>query len=58
MRFLPAPNEVGGIAATKPDQPDEQLVREVTDDATFSGLAFKIAVDPFLGSLTFVRIYR
>ena len=55
--YLPAPNEVPpikGLSGKNSDQADE---RPSTDDAPFAALAFKIATDPFVGSLTFFRVY-
>ena len=54
--FLPAPTDVAAIIGKKVDS-DEEIERQTSDDAPFSGLAFKIMTDPFVGSLTFVRIY-
>src|SRR6202008_3689151 len=54
--FLPAPTDVPDVIGVKPDS-DEQVTRKSSDDEPFSGLAFKIMTDPFVGSLTFVRIY-
>jgi len=54
--FLPSPLEVPQIKGVKVDS-DEPDSRPISDDAPFSGLAFKIMSDPFVGSLTFVRIY-
>jgi len=54
--FLPAPTDVPDVEGVKPDS-DEKDTRPSSDDAPFSGLAFKIMTDPFVGSLTFVRIY-
>ncbi|MGH6621320.1 MAG: elongation factor G [Alphaproteobacteria bacterium] len=53
--YLPSPRDVPDIDGILPN--GEAAVREATDDAPFSGLAFKIMTDPFVGSLTFVRIY-
>ena len=39
------------------DDPDQAMSRPAADNAPFSALAFKIATDPFVGSLTFCRIY-
>ncbi|MEJ0062528.1 MAG: elongation factor G [Alphaproteobacteria bacterium] len=54
--YLPSPVDIGNVKGFKVDstEPDE---REPKDDAPFSGLAFKIMNDPFVGTLTFVRIY-
>ncbi len=54
--FLPSPIDVAAVTGTKPGT-DEELVRKCSDDEPFSGLAFKIMNDPFVGSLTFVRVY-
>jgi elongation factor G len=54
--FLPAPTDVTAIRGIKMGT-DEEVVRKCSDDEPFSGLAFKIMTDPFVGSLTFVRIY-
>jgi elongation factor G len=45
------------VKGTLPGKKDEEAVREPKDDAPFAALAFKIMTDPFVGSLTFVRIY-
>ena len=54
--FLPAPTDVAAIKGVKMGT-DEPVVRRCSDDEPFAGLAFKIMTDPFVGSLTFVRIY-
>ena len=53
--FLPAPNEVKAITGVLENE--EEGSRESDDGAPFAGIAFKIATDPFVGSLTFVRVY-
>ena len=53
--FLPAPNEVKAVTGMLDSE--EEGSREADDDAPFAGIAFKIATDPFVGSLTFVRVY-
>lgn len=55
--YLPSPIEVPAIDGHVPDHPELHDTREVNDDASFSGLAFKIATDPFVGKLTFFRVY-
>ncbi len=55
--FLPAPTEVMDIKGVDPKTEEEILV-ESSDDGEFAGLAFKIMTDPFVGQLTFVRVYR
>ena len=56
VHFLPAPNEVPAIDGTDP-KTGEPVHRESTDEASFSALAFKIMSDPFVGQLTFFRVY-
>ncbi len=54
--FLPAPTDVPAIRGIKMGS-DEEVIRKSSDDEPFAGLAFKIMTDPFVGSLTFVRVY-
>ncbi len=54
--FLPGPAEVAAIRGVKMGS-DEEITRDSTDEAPMSALAFKVMTDPFVGSLTFVRIY-
>ena len=54
--FLPSPLDVPAIKGVKPGT-DEPMERHSTDDEPFAALAFKIMSDPFVGSLTFVRVY-
>ncbi|HEY8190264.1 MAG TPA: elongation factor G, partial [Micavibrio sp.] len=54
--YLPGPLDVGAVQGKKIDS-DEPDTRPCSDDAPFSALAFKIMNDPFVGSLTFARIY-
>ena len=54
--FLPAPNQVKPVTGLLDDKGTEGS-RKADDDEPFSGLAFKIATDPYVGSLTFVRVY-
>ncbi|OPX54725.1 elongation factor G [Oceanospirillum multiglobuliferum] len=56
VEYLPAPTEVKAIEGTL-EGSDQIETREADDDAPFSALAFKIATDPFVGSLTFIRVY-
>ena len=53
--YMPSPVEVDAIKGVEMD--GEETVRESSDEEPFSALAFKIANDPFVGSLTFTRIY-
>ncbi|MFO1127019.1 MAG: elongation factor G [Rhodospirillales bacterium] len=54
--FLPSPVDVPPVKGVKPGT-DEELERKPSDDERFSALAFKIMNDPFVGTLTFVRVY-
>jgi elongation factor G len=56
VEYLPSPIDVAAINGVKMGS-DEPVVRKCSDDEPFSGLAFKIMSDPFVGSLTFVRAY-
>jgi elongation factor G len=56
INYLPSPIDIGSIKGTKPGSEDE-IEMKFEDGAGFSALAFKVANDPFVGSLTFIRIY-
>ena len=55
IRYLPSPLDIPPVTGT--DDNDEDDTREASDDVGFSALAFKIATDPFVGTLTFFRVY-
>ena len=58
--FLPAPDEVKAIEGVIPNNSEEEEEsdsRKSSDEEPFSALAFKIATDPFVGTLTFIRVY-
>jgi elongation factor G len=57
IEYLPSPIEVKAIEGTLDDKDSTPAVRAADDSAPFSALAFKIATDPFVGTLTFVRVY-
>ncbi|ARI52796.1 MULTISPECIES: elongation factor G [Streptomyces] len=57
VRYLPSPLDVEAIEGHDVKDPEVVVKRKPSDDEPFSGLAFKIASDPHLGKLTFVRIY-
>ncbi|WP_405548732.1 elongation factor G [Streptomyces globisporus] len=57
VRYLPSPLDVEAIEGHDVKDPEKVIARKPSDDEPFSGLAFKIASDPHLGKLTFVRIY-
>jgi elongation factor G len=54
--YLPAPIDVPPVEGTDPNG-TETLVRKVSDDEPFSALAFKIMTDPFVGHVTYIRVY-
>jgi elongation factor G len=54
--FLPAPTDIPPVRGVRPGT-DEELTRRSDDAEPFAGLAFKIMNDPFVGTLTFVRVY-
>ena len=56
--FLPSPLDVPSIEGFDPDKGPEALIKRLAaDDAPLSALAFKIMTDPFVGQLTFIRVY-
>src|SRR4051794_28728149 len=55
--YLPSPLDVPAIKGTNPDKEGEEVTREPKDNAPMSLLAFKIMDDPFVGTITFCRIY-
>ena len=56
LEFLPAPDEVKAITGLV-DEDGTEDTRSADDDAPFASLAFKIATDPYMGTLTFFRVY-
>ncbi|MDA8334457.1 MAG: elongation factor G [Peptococcaceae bacterium] len=54
--YLPSPADVARVTGTDPESGGE-IVREAADNAPFSALAFKIMADPYVGKLTFFRVY-
>ena len=57
VEYMPSPIEVKAIEGTLDDKEETAATREADDTAPFSALAFKIATDPFVGTLTFFRVY-
>uniref|UniRef100_A0A7S1N1I8 Elongation factor G, mitochondrial n=1 Tax=Eutreptiella gymnastica TaxID=73025 RepID=A0A7S1N1I8_9EUGL len=57
IHYLPAPTDVEAIKGVDPDDDTKVMKRISSDDEPFSALAFKVATDPFVGSLTFARVY-
>jgi len=56
IEYLPSPVDIPPVKGTKP-KTEEELVRKTSDEEPFSALAFKVAADPFVGTLTFFRVY-
>ncbi|GCE26194.1 elongation factor G [Dictyobacter alpinus] len=56
VAFLPSPLDIEIPTGINPDT-EEQITREVSDDAPFSALVFKIVSDPFVGRLSYLRVY-
>ncbi len=57
VKFLPSPLDIDGIKGHAVNNEEEAIVRQPSDDEPFSGLAYKIASDPHLGKLIYVRVY-
>ena len=55
--FFPAPTDLPPVKGVDPEDEETEMVRKADDDEPFSALAFKLASDPYVGSLTFVRVY-
>ncbi len=55
--YLPSPVDSGAVEGSSPDDPDQKESREPSSDAPMCALAFKIATDPYVGRLTFFRVY-
>ncbi len=56
--YLPSPVESEAIKGTLMDDEEVEVAVDSTDDGAFAALAFKIMTDPFVGVLTFIRVYR
>ncbi|SIT70753.1 translation elongation factor 2 (EF-2/EF-G) [Ectothiorhodosinus mongolicus] len=57
IEFMPSPTDVRAIKGILDDAAESEAERHSTDDEPFAALAFKIATDPFVGTLTFFRVY-
>ncbi len=57
LDFLPSPVDIPPVSGIDPDHEDKQLERKADDGEVFSSLAFKIMTDPYVGKLTFFRVY-
>jgi len=55
--YMPAPTDVPAIKGVSPDDETREDTRPSSDDAPFAALAFKVMTDPFVGTLTFFRVY-
>lgn len=55
IEYMPAPTDIPPVAGT--DEDEAPVVRKADDEEKFSALAFKLMTDPFVGQLTFVRVY-
>ncbi|MGE0014507.1 MAG: elongation factor G [Azoarcus sp.] len=55
IQYLPSPIDIPPVAGV--DEDDKEVVRYAKDDEKFSALAFKLMTDPFVGQLTFIRVY-
>src|SRR5664280_1803061 len=55
--YLPSPLDIPPTVGTVPRKEDQLIERPATDDAPFSALAFKIMTDPYVGKLTYLRVY-
>lgn len=57
VAYMPAPTDVAMVRGTDVKDPEVEVKREMSDDAPFAALAFKVMTDPFVGRLTFFRVY-
>ena len=57
VNYMPAPTDVAMVEGRDPKNPDVEIDREMSDEAPFASLAFKVMTDPFVGKLTFFRVY-
>ncbi len=55
--YLPSPIDIPSIKGVDPNNPEKIIERKASDDEPFAALAFKVATDPFVGQLTFFRVY-
>ncbi len=57
VSFLPTPLDIGSLEATDPDDEEKKIEVKPSDDEPLAALAFKIATDPYVGKLVFIRVY-
>jgi elongation factor G len=55
--YLPSPLDLPPTEGIRPNHPEETLERKADDSEAFSALAFKVAADPYVGKLTYIRVY-
>lgn len=55
IEYMPAPTDIAAMTGT--DMDGNEIIREISDDAAFSALVFKIMVDPFVGKMAYFRVY-
>ena len=55
--YLPSPLDVKPIVGHRAENPDEEVIAKADDNAEFAALAFKVMTDPYVGKLTFFRVY-
>jgi len=57
IKYLPSPLDIDAVTGTDPDDDEVKILRHASHKEPFAALAFKIATDPFVGKLTFIRVY-
>jgi len=55
--YLPSPLDIPPVEGIDPDDETKKVIRHASDEEPFAALAFKVAADPFVGKLTFIRVY-
>ncbi|MBN1619052.1 elongation factor G [Candidatus Dojkabacteria bacterium] len=57
VRLLPSPADISEVVGMDPKDPEKKITRKLVEEEPFSGLVFKIATDPHIGSLAYIRMY-
>ena len=57
VRYLPSPLDIPPVSGVSPDNEEEVMNRKADDKEPLSALAFKIMTDPFVGTITYIRVY-
>ncbi len=57
LDFMPSPQDIGSVNGLDPNDSDIEMTRDVDSESPFSALAFKIMTDPYVGKLTYMRVY-